>query len=129
MKTISPMISNAIVIGDNRKFLTCLITVKSDQDGNLSPEIINQLKQLNSNSQTTYGLIKDKVVKKYFQTVIDRVNIESKFHMHKIRKLKIIPNDFTIESGELTDNYKLKRKKISSNYSKEIEKMYLKANF
>jgi len=129
IKSHSTLISNVIIIGNFRKFLTCLITVKSDQEGNLANDIIDEVKELGFKSDTTFSLIKDKEAKKHFQTIIDYVNANNKTHYQKIRKFKIIPHDFTIESGELNDNYKLKRSLIIRNYSKEIDKMYLKPHF
>ncbi|MFN4150172.1 MAG: long-chain fatty acid--CoA ligase, partial [Candidatus Sericytochromatia bacterium] len=45
----------------------------------------------------------------------------------EIKKFTLLPNEFTIESNEITPTLKLKRKVINQNYSELIESMYEKA--
>ena len=42
----------------------------------------------------------------------------------QIKKFSILPRDFTIDDGELTPTLKIRRKKISENWSSIIESMY-----
>ena len=42
----------------------------------------------------------------------------------KIKRFKLLPHEFTMDSGELTNTLKLKRRVINENYAKEIEALY-----
>ena len=44
--------------------------------------------------------------------------------VEKVKKIKLIKEEFTIENGMLTPTLKLKRKKILENYKAELEKLY-----
>ena len=43
----------------------------------------------------------------------------------KVQKFTLLPNEFSIDSGEITSTLKMKRKIIAQKYSSEIEKMYV----
>lgn len=43
----------------------------------------------------------------------------------KIKKITLLPHPFTMESGELTNTLKLRRKIVLQRYAAEIEKMYV----
>ena len=57
------------------------------------------------------------------QSAIDAVNANLP-HYKKIRAFQVVPEPFTIESGLLTANGKLKRDAISARFSAEIENLY-----
>ena len=44
--------------------------------------------------------------------------------VEKVKKFKLINEEFTIENGMLTPTLKLKRKKILEKYKRELEKLY-----
>ena len=44
--------------------------------------------------------------------------------IEKVKKIKLIKEEFTIENGMLTPTLKLKRKKILEKYKKDLEKLY-----
>lgn len=45
-------------------------------------------------------------------------------HYEKIKRITLLPHHFSMETGELTDTLKLKRRVISQNYKREIDQMY-----
>ena len=45
-------------------------------------------------------------------------------HYEQIKRFTLLPNPFTMESGELTNTLKMRRKVINEHYKKEIEAMY-----
>ena len=45
-------------------------------------------------------------------------------HPEKIKKWSVLPNDLSIEGGELTGNLKLKREMVSRRFKSQIEGMY-----
>jgi long-chain-fatty-acid--CoA ligase ACSBG len=124
LKEICKIISNIIVVGDDRKYLAALITLKTDSEGNLAKEVLDQIKEIGSEATTIIEALNDEKIKFYIQKCIDEVNKKAVSRAQLIRKWSILPNDFSVESGELTPTLKLKRKFTSQKYSKIIEKMY-----
>jgi long-chain acyl-CoA synthetase len=58
-----------------------------------------------------------------FQSAIDEFNPEFN-HVEQVKKIVLLPNEWSIDSGELTPTGKMKRKVIMEKYEAEIEKMY-----
>jgi long-chain acyl-CoA synthetase len=98
----SPLVGEAVVIGDRRKYLTALIT--------LEPTAVQ----------------KD-AVRETIQAKIDEVN-QSLARVEQVKKFTVLPKPFGIDSGELTPTMKLKRKVIAQMYAREIEAMYTDAD-
>lgn len=128
-----PAVSHAFLIGDKRKFLTILLTLKTeiDEKGNplddLTPETLKWLKDYNL-KQTKLDQIsfsKDENLLKAFQDLIDRVNSKALSNPQRIQKFAILPNDFTIVTGELTPTLKVKRHYVLEKYHEIIEQFYL----
>jgi long-chain-fatty-acid--CoA ligase ACSBG len=124
LKEICKIISNVVVLGDDRKYLAALITLKTDSQGNLTKEVLDYLKEIGSEATTILEAINCDKIKFFIQKCIDEVNKKAVSRAQLIRKWTILPNEFSIESGELTPTIKIKRKFISQKYSKVIEKMY-----
>jgi long-chain-fatty-acid--CoA ligase ACSBG len=143
LKDICKLISNVVIIGDNRPYLVALITLKSDSSGNISENDDNGglttpsleiLRMIDPNiysgsSFNVIDVVNDDKVKKYIQAAIDKVNERAVSRAQVIRKWHILPNDFTIESGELTHTHKVKRKYIDQKYAKYIEALYANYKF
>jgi long-chain acyl-CoA synthetase len=96
------LISEAVVIGDRRKFLSVLVTLDEEQ-----------AKKLSGNGAATAAV----------QRAIDEVN-QTLAKVEQIKKFTILPRSLTIEHGELTPTLKVKRKIVNKNFSSEIEAMY-----
>jgi long-subunit acyl-CoA synthetase (AMP-forming) len=106
----------AIVIGDRRKFITALFT--------LDPERLDQeLKNAGSPAKNMAEAAKCLIFKAYIQHKIDEINA-TLARVQTIKKFTILPNEFSVDGGELTPTMKLKRRIINTKYAKEIEDMY-----
>ena len=128
---LCPSISNIIVIGDKRKFLSCLITLKcqSDAQGEPTNELgtipLKQSQALGSSATTTQEVIDDPKWKEYIDSVIDRYNKEKAIsNAQQIRKWTLLEKDMSLAAGELTATMKLKRSVINQRYEQAINKMY-----
>nr|XP_033490950.1 long-chain-fatty-acid--CoA ligase ACSBG1 isoform X1 [Epinephelus lanceolatus] len=128
-----PIISNAMLIGDKRKFLSMLLTLKccSDKETTepteeLSSEAVEFCRQLGSQatkvSDITEG--KDKDVHQAIQEGINRVNAAATSNAQRIQKWTILEKDFTVSRGELGPTMKLRRPVVLEMYHKVIESLY-----
>jgi long-chain acyl-CoA synthetase len=109
----SPVIGEAIVIGDRRKYLVALVTLDEDAARKVAPDVAESA-QLASAPQIQAAV----------QRRIDEVNKELA-RVEQIKKFSVLMRPFGIASGELTPTMKLKRKVIAQMYEREIEAMYV----
>ena len=123
--TSSPIFNIIVVIGDDRKYLSALLTLKTDPNGNLAPEVLSVFKEINPDLKTIIEAMNDPKVKTFIQSLIDGVNKKAVSRAQLIRRWTILPHEFTVDSGEITPTLKLKRKFIAQKYAKEIENMYM----
>lgn len=135
---IGKVVSNVMVVGDRRKFLTCLITLKTTPNAevkpgdypftdNLAPSALEELQKFGSSAKTVEEAMKDEKVKEYINKGIERSNKRATSNAQRIGKFRIVPRDFTLEGGELTPSLKLKRRVVVQQYEKEIEELYAEA--
>lgn len=109
-------IEQMMVIGSERKFVAALIVPSYT---NLVPWAKeHDILFLNHNE-----LIKDPRVITLFQNVINEFNPEFN-HVEQVKKICLLPNEWSVESGELTPTGKMKRKVIMEKYRTEVEKIY-----
>jgi len=129
------IISNAMLIGDKRKFLSCLITLKMETDkeakegayqfsDNLAPQVIKEIEAAGSQAKTIQDALKDDKLREFIQAGVDRYNKVATSAAQRIQKFALIEKDFTLETGELTPTLKLKRKIVSKQYEVIIDKFY-----
>lgn len=114
----SDFIEQFMVIGENRKFPAALV-VPSYQ--NLKEWAKNNAKDILSLPHEEFLMTKE--IKTKLNEEVNRIN--SNFgNWETIKKIEIIPTEFSIEGGELTPTLKLKRKVILEKYKESIEKIY-----
>jgi long-chain acyl-CoA synthetase len=109
----SPLVGEAVVIGDRRKYLTVLITIEEDAARKLLPEIGEADK-----------LAVAPPLRTAIQQRVDEVN-QTLARVEQIKKFSILSRPFGIATGELTPTMKLKRKIIAEMYQREIDAMYI----
>ena len=127
------IISNAMVVGDKRKHLAAIITLKTVVDEKNQPTSIlhenvkRWLKRTGSKAQTAQEVIEENNERVYAEISegIDRANQFAISKAHRVQKFLIAPSDFSLDSGELTPTLKIKRHFIVTKYSKDIEKLYM----
>ncbi len=112
----SPYITDAVVIGDKRPYLTVIIMI--DQEN------VEKYAQDQDVPFSNYAsLTRSTEVQALIQGEIDRVN--KKFaRVEQIKKFFLLENQLTAEDEELTPTMKLKRKLVEKKYSAQIEAMY-----
>ena len=112
----SPYISDAIVIGDRRPYLTCLVMI--DQEN------VEKFAQDHSVPFTNYAsLTRAKAVQDLIWGEIEKVNADLA-RVEGIKRFHLIEQQLTPEDEELTPTMKLKRAFVNQKYANEIDMMY-----
>ncbi|XP_075154011.1 long-chain-fatty-acid--CoA ligase heimdall-like [Haematobia irritans] len=145
-----PCISNAVAVGDHRKYVTVLLTFKtliSPEAGypldNLLPETIDWLSTLDLHYTKLSEILHmeypknfkdfdvnsveirlDEKVHKALESGIEKANRHAISNAQRVQYFSILPHDFTIVTGELGPTMKLRRNIIHKKYAKYIDKMY-----
>jgi long-chain acyl-CoA synthetase len=111
-----PLISQSLVVGDNRPFIAAVITVDEEQFPAWAAEHGKEGSKVGD-------LVEDATLRAEIQSAVDHANAAVS-KAESIRKFAILPTDFTIEGGELTPTMKLKRKVVTDRYTETIEQLY-----
>ncbi|GGH22698.1 AMP-dependent synthetase/ligase [Mucilaginibacter phyllosphaerae] len=112
----SPLIEQMMVVGAERKFTSALI-VPSFPNLKLW---CDQNKIICTSNET---LLKEPAIIAQFQLIIDGFNTEFN-HVEQVKKFTLLPQEWTIDGGELTPTGKMKRRIIMEKYKNEIEEIY-----
>ena len=112
-----PLISQAVVVGDNRSFIAALITI--DQ------ETFPAWAEKHGKTGQVGDLLQDGDLVGAVQDAVDKAN-KTVSRAESIRKFKILAEEFTVEGGELTPTLKLKRNVVHERFSDDIENLYAK---
>ncbi|MGV9795527.1 AMP-dependent synthetase/ligase [Gordonia sp. NPDC003422] len=112
-----PMISQCLVVGDNKPFIGALITI--------DPEAVpGWLERHNLPADTPISdLVDNADLRAEIDTAVKDANAKVS-NAEAIKKFTILDTDFTIESGELTPTMKLKRNVIHDTYKTAIADLY-----
>uniref|UniRef100_A0A673A6A2 Long-chain-fatty-acid--CoA ligase ACSBG2 n=1 Tax=Sphaeramia orbicularis TaxID=375764 RepID=A0A673A6A2_9TELE len=105
-----PLISNAMLIGDKRKFLSMLLTIKCQvnsesgaPEDELTPEVVELCRKLGSTATRVSEICggRDRAVHGAIQDGINRVNDKATSNAQRIQKWIVLDKDFSIVGGEL----------------------------
>ncbi|XP_025049262.1 long-chain-fatty-acid--CoA ligase ACSBG2-like isoform X2 [Alligator sinensis] len=105
-----PIVSNAVLVGDGRKFLSMLLTLKCQVDpesgaplDELSPEAVRFCQELGSQATRVSEVLstRDPAVYQAIQQGMERVNQRAPSRAHRVQKWALLPRDFSIAGGEL----------------------------
>jgi long-chain acyl-CoA synthetase len=113
---LQPHVSQAVVIGDNRKYCVALLTLDAD-------EIARWAAAHGVDATTPEALAAHPAVRALMEAEVATVNGELASY-ESIKYFRILPRDLSTETGELTPSLKVKRKVVAERYRREIEDMY-----
>ena len=111
-----PLVSQCVVVGDNKPYIAALITVDADA-------IKGWAATNNKGGATVADLANDPALIAVIQTAVDEAN-KSVSKAESIRKFKILPVDFSIAGGQLTAKMSIKRHVVQKELANEIESLY-----
>jgi long-chain acyl-CoA synthetase len=97
----SRFVSQAVVIGDRRPYITALIT-------------LDPVEMQSADHRDPQQLV---------QEIVDDVN-RDRVRVEQIKRFTILPRDFSQEDGELTPTLKLRRKIVHEHFADEIDRLY-----
>ena len=96
----SRFVSQALVVGDRRPYVTALVTLEADEvarSGRDPHEVV--------------------------QEIVDEVN-RDRVRVEQIKRFRILPRDFSQEEGEITPTLKLRRRVVEEHFADEIAQLY-----
>ncbi len=108
-----PLVDEAVVIGDRRKYLSALVTIDAEAGPTWAA----------ANGEDASALHKSQKLRASIQAHIDEMNAHFA-RVEQIKKFTILKRNFSIEDGELTPTLKVKRAKVNAHFAEDIEKMY-----
>ena len=113
----NPLVSQAMVVGDAKPFIACVITIDPDS-------LPAWLKQHDRPADTSVAnLVNDPDLIAAIQAAVDDAN-KAVSHAESIRKFVILPVDFTEEGGQLTPSLKLKRAVVMKEFAGQVDALY-----
>jgi long-subunit acyl-CoA synthetase (AMP-forming) len=115
LKTV-PVISQAVAIGDGRKFMSALVALDPEQ-------IAATAEAAGSKARTAAEAAADPAFRKHLQKLIDAA-CEPLSRVEAVKTFAVLPSELSIDGGELTPTMKLKRRVIHDKYRELIEGIY-----
>ena len=111
-----PLVSQCMVVGDNKPFIAALITLDPDA---IKPWAVANKKEGASIAE----LAKDPALLAVIQTAVDETN-KAVSRAESIRKFTVLPVDFTIAGGQLTAKLSVKRHVVGQQFAREIDELF-----
>jgi long-chain acyl-CoA synthetase len=112
----SPYITNAVVIGDRRRFIAALVVPDFDK-----------LQAYAKEQGIAYGSVEELCgngrIVDLFKAEVDRATPLLASY-ERVKKIVILPRDFEIEQGEITPSLKVRRSNVTAKYQAQIEALY-----
>ncbi len=116
---LSPLVGTPVIIGDKKKFACALI----------SPNFAVLEEWARSNGimfSSRFELVSNPRVRELYDAIVETVN-QNLARFEKLKRVIIVPDDFTSENGALTPTLKLRRRVIEERYRVQIEELYAQA--
>lgn len=112
----SPFIEQVMVVGPERKFVGALIIPSF-------PNLKDWARQNGVADSSNEDLLRNPKVIELYKDLVESFN---KFfnHVEQIKKFELLPNEWSVDSGELTPKMSMRRKVITEKYKDAIERIY-----
>jgi long-chain acyl-CoA synthetase len=112
----SPLVSEAVLLGDRRKFVSALIV----PDFAVLERRLRDIGRASGDRESLVG--RDDVLALY-QEIVDALNRDLA-QFERIKQLRLLPAEFSIDSGELTPTLKVRRNVVEQRWREVIDQMY-----
>jgi long-chain acyl-CoA synthetase len=107
-----PLVSEVVVIGDRRKYLSALVTL--DEEAVVSFCVEHGISEAPHESERVYREV---------EAAVEELN-KNFARVEQIKKFTVLARQLSIEGGELTPTLKVKRNKVTEHFAAEIDAMY-----
>ena len=128
---LCPILANCVVIGDKRKFLSCLVSLKTvfnpltgHPTEDLTAVCIEELGKRGIEATTVGEAKQNDKVHSMIEEAIQNYNKTAVSRAQNIRKWILLDHDLSISTGELTATLKLRRNVVQSIYQDKINRLY-----
>jgi len=111
-----PLISHVLIHGDNKKYIVSLMTLDPLALKNFASE--KGISYQNISALTQHPTVLEKIRQSIAEVNTQLAGFET------IKRFSILPQEFTVESGELTPSLKVKRKVLDKKFHKQLEALY-----
>lgn len=112
----SPFVEQMMIVGAEQKFVGALIVPSI-------PNLKEWMQHKGLKFTTAEDAVNNPEVLRLYRELIDSFNNFFN-HVEQVKKFELLPNEWTIDSGELTPTLKLKRKVIMEKYKDAVERIY-----
>lgn len=114
--TMEPLIGQAVVVGDGRRYLTGLLALDTDAATTWARD--------HGDFADVSDLAHDQRIRNEIGAAVERVN---QFHapVEQLKYWRLLPEPLSVENGELTPTMKVKRNVVTDRYSDIIDAMYV----
>lgn len=113
--TQDPLIEQALVIGDGRKYLSALLVPNFT--------LLRQRVEAELGLDRIEGMCEDEQVRQWYAEIVER-QLASLSKYEQVRRFALLPRPFSIEKGEMTPKLSLRRSVIEEHFRDEIESLY-----
>ena len=111
-----PLISHVLIHGDNKKYIVALVTLDPVALKNFAQE--KGISYQNLAALTQHPVVLEKVRKSVAEVNQQLASFET------IKRFSILPQEFTVDAGELTPSLKVKRKVLDTKFKKQLDALY-----
>jgi long-chain acyl-CoA synthetase len=111
-----PLVSQAVVIGERRNYLVALITLEAEAARKLARE--------KGWPEEPRALAADPRLRQHLEQELERGVNKHLARFETIKRIAILPEDFSIEGGEMTPTLKVRRSQVEKKYASVIEALY-----
>jgi long-chain acyl-CoA synthetase len=115
----NPLISQCMVVGDQKPFIACLVTI----DEEAFPDW--KAKNGKPKDAKVADLVDDDDLRAAVQSAIDDAN-KAVSHAEAIKAFRILPEDWSVDSGHLTPSLKVKRNVVLADHQADVDALYAK---
>jgi long-chain acyl-CoA synthetase len=112
----SELVANAVLVGDRHKFLAALIAPNF-------PALENLARQKGIAFSSRADLVTNPAVQAEYKALVHSIN-EGLANFETIKRFHVVPDEWSMDSGELTPTMKLRRRVVAERYAAEIAAFY-----
>lgn len=116
---LKPMVGTAVLVGDKRKFACALISPNF-------PLLEDWARSNDIKFSSRAELVADPKVQAFYESLVEEIN-QSLAQFEKLKRVMLVPDEFSADNGALTPTLKLRRRVIEERYRKEIDELYAQA--